>query len=61
MDISVYLLRARKCFWASFTDEETEAGRPLMRYAAGPEVGCASSLSKSALWKEAGKLIPDEV
>ena len=49
-----------ECFCAPFPDEETEPGKSLMHYPADPETGYASK-SKSALWKEAGKLIPDEV
>lgn len=47
MDIScVPIMSQAVCFWAPFTDEETEAGRSLMHYPADPETGCASESIK---------------
>lgn len=47
MDISCAPIMIQEvCFWALFTDEETETGRSLMYYPADLETGCASESNK---------------
>lgn len=47
MDISCASTMTQElCFWALFTDKESEAGRSLMRYSTDPEIGCAYKFIK---------------